>query len=81
MCQREREREREGEREYAYDLEIIVKRLKTTYKEWDLTFNFNNTEFMAINTDQIFHINIEENVRIKQIQNFECLSAILYKKV
>ena len=42
--------------------------------------NFNKTEFIAINTDQEFHINLEENVTIKQVQNFKYLSVSLNKK-
>ena len=42
--------------------------------------NFNKTEFIAINTDQEFHINIEENVTIKQAQNFKYLGVNLNKK-
>ena len=44
------------------------------------TINFNKTEFIAINTDQEFHINLEENVTIKQVQNFKYLSVSLNKK-
>ena len=36
-----------------------------------LTVNFNKTEFLAINTGQDFHINIEENFAIKQVQHFK----------
>ena len=38
------------------------------------------TEFIVINTDQEFHINIEENVTIKQVQNFKYLGVNLNKK-
>ena len=44
-------------------------------KEWGLTINFNKTQLLAINTDQEFHINIEENVTIKQVQNFKYLAV------
>ena len=40
-------------------LEFILKWLNKAYKEGDLTINFSKTEFIAINTDQEFHINIE----------------------
>ena len=46
------------------DLEIVFKRPNKAFREWGLTFNFNKTEFKAINTDQEFHINIVENVTI-----------------
>ena len=36
--------------------------------------------FIAINTDQEFHINIEENVTIKQVQNFKYFGVNLNKK-
>ena len=52
------------------DLEFILKWLKNAYKEGGLTINFNKTEFIAINTDQEFYINIEENVTIKQVKKF-----------
>ena len=45
-----------------------------------LTVNFNKTEFLAINTGQDFHINIEENFAIKQVQHFKQLSVSLNKK-
>ena len=35
------------------------------------------TEFIAINTDQKFHINISENVTIKQVHNFKYLGVSL----
>ena len=54
----------------ADDLEFVFKRLYKPYKERGLTINFNKTEFIAINTYQKFHINLEENVIILQIQNF-----------
>ena len=55
----------------ANDLEFILKRLNKAYKEGGLIINFNKTEFIAINTAQEFHINIEESVTIKQVQNFK----------
>ena len=64
----------------ADDLEFILKRLNKAYKEWGLTINFNKTEFIAINTAQEFHINIEENVTTKQVQNFNYLDVSLNKK-
>ena len=36
--------------------------------------------FIAINTDHEFDIDIEENVTIKQVQNFKCLGVSLNKK-
>jgi hypothetical protein len=45
-----------------------------------LKMYFNKTEFIGINTDQRFHINIEENVIIKQFQNFKYLGLMLNKK-
>ena len=51
-----------------------------TYKEWGLTIHFNKSEFMAINTHKVFHINIEANVTIKKVQNFQYLGVILNKK-
>jgi hypothetical protein len=42
---------------------------------------FNKTEFIAINTDQRFYINLEENVTIKQAQNLKYLCVILNKKL
>ena len=53
------------------DLECVLKRLNKAYKEWCLTINFDKTEFIAINTDQEFHISIEENFSIKQVQKLE----------
>ena len=52
----------------AGDLEFILKRLNKVYKEWVLPINFNKTEFIAINTDQKFHINIEENLTISKFR-------------
>ena len=43
------------------------------------TINFNKTEFIAINTDLEFHINIEENVTINQVQNFKYLGVYINK--
>ena len=57
----------------AEDLEFILKRLNKAYEEGGLIINFNKTEFIAIDTDQEFHINIEENVTIKQVQYFKYL--------
>ena len=57
----------------AEALEFILKRLNKAYKEGDLTINFNKTEFIAINTDQEFHLNIEENVTIKQVDRYNRL--------
>ena len=54
--------------------------MKKAYKEGGLTINFNKTEFIAINTDQEFHINIEANVTIKQLQNVKYLGVSLNKK-
>ena len=48
------------------DLEFIIK-LNKVYQEWGLTNYLKKTEFIAINTDQKFHINIEENVTIKHV--------------
>ena len=62
------------------DLEFILKRPNKTYKEGGLTINFNKTEFIAINTDQELHINIEENVTIKEVQNLKYLGENLNKK-
>ena len=45
-----------------------------------LTINFKTTEFIAINTDQEFYIDIEENVTVKQVQNFKYLCVSLNKK-
>ena len=45
-----------------------------------LTINFNITGFIAINTDQRFHINTEENVTIKQVRNFKYLGVSLSKR-
>ena len=63
----------------ADNLKFILKRLNKTYKEWDLTINFNKTEFIAIKTDQKFHVDIEENVTIKQVQNLK-YSGVSFKK-
>ena len=52
------------------DLEFISIRLNKAYKEGGLTINLNETEFITFNIDQEFHISIEENVTIKQVQNF-----------
>jgi hypothetical protein len=41
----------------ADDLEFILKILNKAYKERTQSINFNKTEFIAINTDQEFHIN------------------------
>ena len=41
------------------------------YKEWGLSISFKKTEFITINTDQKFQISIEENIAIKQVQNFK----------
>ena len=46
---------------------------------WDWTINFKKTEFIAINTDQEFQINIEERCTIKQVQNFKYLGVSLNK--
>ena len=64
----------------ADDLEFILLRPNKAYKEGGLTINFNKTEFIAINTDEEFHIRIEENVTIKQVQNFKYLGVSLNKK-
>ena len=64
----------------AEELEFTLKRLNKAYKEEGLTINFNKTEFIAINTDQKFHIKIEENVTIKRVQNFKYLAVSLNKK-
>ena len=64
----------------ADNLEFILKRLNKAYKEGSLTINFNKTEFIAINTDQEFHINVKENVTIKWVQNFKYLGVSLNKK-
>ena len=45
--------------------------------EGGITINFNKTEFIAINTDQEFHVNLKENVTIKQVQNFNYLGVSL----
>ena len=36
---------------------------------------------MTMKRDKEFHMNIEENVTIKQYQHFKCVSAILYKNI
>ena len=54
--------------------------MNRAYKEGGLTIYYNKTEFIAINSDQEFHINIEENVTIKQVQNFKYLGVNLNKK-
>ena len=54
--------------------------MNKAYKKGGITINFNKVEFIAINKDQIFHINIEENVTIKQVGSFKYLSVILNKK-
>ena len=59
---------------------IKIKILNKAYKEFGLTINFNKTEFIAIDTDQEFHINIEKNVTIRQVQNFNYLGVSLNKK-
>ena len=64
----------------AEDLEFILKRLNKAYKEGGLTINFNKTEYIDINTDQEFHINIEKNVTTKQVQHFKYLGVSLNKK-
>ena len=52
----------------ADDLEFILKRLKTAYKDWGLTIKFNETQFIAIDIEN------RENVTIKQIQIFISLN-------
>ena len=54
----------------AEDLEFILKRLSKTYKEGGLTINFNKTEYLAVNTDQEIHININ---KMSQLSNFRIL--------
>ena len=51
--------------------------MSTTYKEWGLTINFSKTKFIAINTDQRFYINIEENVKIKHVRILNIVGVIL----
>ena len=63
----------------AEDLEFILRRLNKAWNEWDIKTNFNKTKFTAINTDQEFHINIEENVKIKQVRNLENLGVSFEK--
>ena len=48
--------------------------------EWCLTINLDKTAIIAINTEQGFHINIEENVTIKQVRNFKYLGVSSNKK-
>ena len=45
-----------------------------------IIINFNKTQFIATNTDQKFHINIEENVTIMQVKNFKYLGVSLNKR-
>ena len=54
--------------------------MNKAYKEWGLTVNFNRIEFIAMNSSQKFHINIEEKVTIKQVYNFKYLGVSLNKK-
>jgi hypothetical protein len=42
--------------------------------------SFNKTEFIAVNTGQRFHINLEENVTIKQVQNVKYLGVTLHNE-
>ena len=46
-----------------------------------IKINFNKTKFIAINKDQRVYVNIEENVKIKQVQNFKYLGVTLNKRV
>jgi Reverse transcriptase (RNA-dependent DNA polymerase). len=55
----------------ADGLEFILKRLNKAYKEGGFTINFNKTEF---------HINVEENFTIKQVQNCKYLGISLNEK-
>ena len=63
----------------ADDSEFICTGLNTAHKEWSL-INFNRIEFIAINTDQEFNIDIEESVTIKQDKIFTNLGVSLNKK-
>ena len=63
------------------DLEFILKRLNKENKERGSTINCNKTEFIATNTDQKFHMNIEEKVTIRQVQNLKYLGVNLNKRV
>ena len=45
-----------------------------------LKINFNKKEFVATNTDQRIHINVEENCKIMQVQNFKYLGVTLNVK-
>ena len=57
----------------AYDMEFVLKRLCTEYMSWELKVRIEGTEYMTINTDAKLGVLINEDVQVKQVDNFQYL--------
>lgn len=61
----------------AYDMEFMLRRLHNTYTKWGLNINFNKTEYMVTGTEANFQILIDDDIEVKQVENFKYLGCTI----
>jgi hypothetical protein len=62
-----------------FDLEFMVRRLRTIYESWGLTLNYKKTEHLAINSNEKNNLALEEGIQIKQVSHSKYLGTVIYK--
>lgn len=61
----------------AYDMEFMLRRLYAEYKMWGLEVSLEKTEYLVTNSIAQYEILIDDNVQIKQVDEFKYLGAFV----
>lgn len=64
----------------AYDLEFMIKRLYNEYKKWGLQVSLQKTEYLVANSEAKFEVMINDDVQVKQVDQFKYLGAQINKE-
>ncbi|XP_030758935.1 uncharacterized protein LOC115884480 [Sitophilus oryzae] len=63
----------------SFDMEFMLRRLYTQYREWGLEVSLEKTEYLVLNSDAKFDILIDDKAEIQQVDTFKYVGAIVDK--
>ena len=61
----------------AYDLEFMLSRLYAEYQKWGLEVSIKKTEYLAVNSNAQFEVLLNDEICIKQVEEFKYLGVLV----
>lgn len=61
----------------SFDLEFMLRRLYSEYRKWGLEVSLEKTEYLVVGSDAKFEVLINDDVQIRQIEQFKYLGVII----